>query len=119
MRDHDLNDSDAKRPGPDAGASSRAKLRDTMKTFLPFLEKPTSDASEGEGVRINVDQQWIDLGLIRGWLEACNRQHGHVCQLVKHNPNSPTCSPAWLIDVKDLCVVRGTPEMQYSALSYV
>ena len=119
MRVHNLNDSDAKRPRPDAGTRSRVRLRDRMKAFLPFLEKPISDVSEGEGACSNLDQHWIDLDLIRGWLETCERQHGHVCQLVKHNPNSPTCSPAWLIDVENLCLVRGKAEMQYFALSYV
>ncbi len=116
---HKFNGSHATRPEPDAGARSRVRLRDRMKAFLPFLEKPISNTRDGAGARRSRNQDWIDLDHIRGWLAACDRQHGHVCQLVKHNPHSPTCSPAWLIDVEDLCLIRGKPGTRYFALSYV
>jgi hypothetical protein len=107
------------RSAGNADSHSNLRLRERLKPFLPYLDRPEGNTGEGAGELSTPDDGWINLDVIRGWLEACQRRHGHQCQLVKHNPGSSTCSPAWLIDVEHLCLVRGQPEMRYFALSYV
>ncbi len=96
------------------------KLRERLKPYLPYLDRPqrTGDNTGEEELSIP-DEGWIDLAVIRSWLKACENLHGQRCQLVKHNPDSLTCSPAWLIDVDDLRLVRGRSDMRYFTLSYV
>lgn len=103
-------------PNVDNPLSLQLRLREKLKPYLPYVDlpKPTSGTRDAEYALSQPDEGWIDLEVIRSWLEACKRRHGH-----DPSPSSLTCSPAWLIDVDDLCLVRGESDMQYFALSYV
>lgn len=67
----------------------------------------------GHGRRLDPD--WISLGLIREWKEACAGQHREQCC----NPfKIGRVSPAWLIDTVRDCLVPGTAVSEYVSLSY-
>jgi hypothetical protein len=58
--------------------------------------------------------QWIDLSLVRSWIDDCERNH-HECRSLEHL----TQRPAWLIDVEEQCLVPAGQGSRYLALSYV
>lgn len=66
-----------------------------------------------------VDPQYMDLETLKHWKSQCLTSHGTMCQ----NPMKiwRTC-PAWLVDVKQRCVVRGDDpavgSSPFVALSY-
>ncbi|KAI0410902.1 hypothetical protein F5X98DRAFT_381289 [Xylaria grammica] len=62
-----------------------------------------------------IDPDWIDVSLIKAWIERCATRHGDAC-------GSPSgiahVSPDWLIDTSDACVVSGRGISDYVAMSY-
>lgn len=80
-------------------------------------KSPSSTDHVGKG-RI-VDPEYIDLEILKHWKNQCLTSHGTRCQ----NPMKiwRTC-PAWLVDVKQRCVVRGDDpavcSSPFVALSY-
>ncbi|KAI1132615.1 heterokaryon incompatibility protein-domain-containing protein [Nemania abortiva] len=65
-----------------------------------------------------LDPDWVDIDLLSHWRDMCSTTHGAKCE----NPMKiwPT-QPAWLIDVKNQCLIRGQDLDQntpYIALSY-
>jgi hypothetical protein len=62
-----------------------------------------------------LDPDWVDLDILNKWKDACISSHGVVC----HNPLRVWhARPAWLIDVERECLVPGSVEGNYVALSY-
>ncbi|KAF5624732.1 uncharacterized protein FTJAE_10181 [Fusarium tjaetaba] len=61
-----------------------------------------------------LDPDWVDLGIVKEWKERCSKEHGLKCQ----NPEEKDVSPAWLIDTEDDCLVSGTDNHSFVALSY-
>ncbi|KAF4331605.1 heterokaryon incompatibility [Fusarium beomiforme] len=62
-----------------------------------------------------LDPDWADLDILKKWKDACISSHGAVC----HNPLKIWYArPAWLIDVERECLVPGSVEGNYVALSY-
>ncbi|KAK7600467.1 hypothetical protein V3481_002001 [Fusarium oxysporum f. sp. vasinfectum] len=61
-----------------------------------------------------LDPEWVDLGIVREWMERCSEEHESKCQ----NPNEKHVSPAWPIDTKDDCLVSGKDNRPFLALSY-
>ncbi|KAF2971281.1 hypothetical protein GQX73_g2271 [Xylaria multiplex] len=61
------------------------------------------------------DPHWIDVGLVKSWIERCATLHGNTCaepfRIVR-------VSPDWLIDTLDACVVPGRGITDYVAMSY-
>lgn len=57
----------------------------------------------------------VPVGLLRGWLEACERRHDRACGLGPRNP----VSSLWLIDCTLYTTVRANANYHYVALSYV
>lgn len=68
----------------------------------------------GQGCISNPD--WVDIDKLIGWKHECLSLHGARCE----NPsNIWHVRPAWLIDVKRRCLVRGNfVEGSFVALSY-
>ncbi|KAL4730912.1 hypothetical protein ACLX1H_002954 [Fusarium chlamydosporum] len=65
-------------------------------------------------VRI-LDPDWADLQTLNMWKDACISSHGALC----HNPFKIWhARPAWLIDIERECLVPGSVEGNYVALSY-
>ncbi|KAL9575402.1 hypothetical protein ACKAV7_000200 [Fusarium commune] len=61
-----------------------------------------------------LDPEWVDLGIVREWMERCSEEH----ESKRQNPNEKHVSPAWLIDTKDDCLVSGKDNRPFVALSY-
>ncbi|KAI6766008.1 hypothetical protein HG530_007078 [Fusarium avenaceum] len=62
-----------------------------------------------------LDPDWVDLDILKQWKDTCISSHGVVC----HNPLKVWhARPAWLIDVERECLVPGSFEGNYVALSY-
>ncbi|RGP77799.1 hypothetical protein FLONG3_4093 [Fusarium longipes] len=62
-----------------------------------------------------MDPSWIDLGIAKSWMDKCITEHKSEC----HSPLNPQeVSPAWLIDIRDDCLVPGTVSKEYVVLSY-
>ena len=69
------------------------------------------------GYAYKVDPKWVDIERIRGWLNKCLKYHGTVCPVSKSSNPSLQTRPAWLIDVKRMCIIPATTGMHYIALS--
>lgn len=66
-----------------------------------------------------VDPMYVDLDILKYWLNQCVTTHGNKC----HNPMKIWHTrPAWLVDVKEMCVVPGDDiavgSSSFVALSY-
>ncbi|RGP61387.1 heterokaryon incompatibility [Fusarium longipes] len=80
---------------------------------LVLVEKDSVSHHPGTG-RI-LDAEWADLSVLTTWKDACLSSHTNSC----HNPLKIwPARPAWLIDVKQKCLVPGNVEGNYVALSY-
>ncbi|KIW03789.1 uncharacterized protein PV09_05092 [Verruconis gallopava] len=67
------------------------------------------------GIGRILDDDWIDLDVIKLWKEECLVRHGSECE----NPIKIwPARPAWLIDVHQGCIVPGNNITDYVALSY-
>ncbi|KAK8057867.1 hypothetical protein PG996_011804 [Apiospora saccharicola] len=63
-----------------------------------------------------LDPDWANLGMVKQWKRDCLTLHGHLCD----NPMKIwNTRPAWLIDVRQRCLVPGQVPENYVALSYV
>lgn len=63
-----------------------------------------------------LDQDWADLGLLKIWKDECLSSHGIKCE----NPLKIWHTrPAWLIDVDQNCLVPGSVDGPFVALSYM
>jgi hypothetical protein len=80
---------------------------------LVLIRNPASVNHQGAAILPNRD--WVDLDRCRDWLKSCLNHHGHDCE----NPmNIVRRPPRLLIDIKRRCIVTGSPEHKYHALSY-
>lgn len=105
---------------------SRRQLRyQRMRPFVPYVDTGKNAEHDGHGgltCLVRPDDKWVDLGMIRGWLRACEEGHG-LCRAREQG------RPAWLIDVWGECLVpvpvsvgaeaETEYEYEYIALSYV
>ncbi|KAI1171296.1 heterokaryon incompatibility protein-domain-containing protein, partial [Nemania sp. FL0916] len=68
------------------------------------------------GTGVSLDPDWVDTNLLLQWKHVCLEGHGKKCD----NPLKiwPT-RPAWLIDVKDKCLVSGSKSDLKSGGSFV
>ncbi|KUJ06920.1 HET-domain-containing protein, partial [Mollisia scopiformis] len=62
-----------------------------------------------------LNQDWIDLELIKQWTAQCVNQHGRKCDSPLKTPH---VAPAWLIDTVSMCMVSGESISEFVALSY-
>ena len=71
-----------------------------------------------------IEGQWIDLRLPRGWLMACEEEHGNDREPPLFKRANAVDSGAELrtlrmVDVEEMCVVDAPGKCRYLALSYV
>ncbi|KAK0613499.1 hypothetical protein B0T14DRAFT_569536 [Immersiella caudata] len=90
--------------------------------FWPYLDRPSA-ADDDMLIRfdeLHMDEQWIDLNVLRSWLTHCDRHHGGICRFNEdaNNLSRPVKGPDWLIAVENFRIVRAFPKMAYYALSY-
>lgn len=62
-----------------------------------------------------LDERWVDLGIVRNWMDKCIQQHGSGCRNPFHTKH---VAPAWLIDTWDDYLVPGHDSMEFVAISY-
>ncbi|GAW23846.1 hypothetical protein ANO14919_134230 [Xylariales sp. No.14919] len=72
--------------------------------------------------KVTIDPQWVNLDEIRHWIYICTTSHGQMCEGTGvanvHTPLFNSGRPAWLVDVRDECIVPAAAH-RYVALSYV
>ncbi|KAI8952202.1 heterokaryon incompatibility protein-domain-containing protein [Xylaria longipes] len=91
--------------------SGGARHRQPLRFLIPESQNDTKLLRYG---RI-LDPEWIDIGLIKGWIASCVTQHGEPCV----NPfKTPQAYPDWLIDTMDARIVPGNGITNYVAMSY-
>lgn len=56
---------------------------------------------------------------LEGWIQRCNTNHGHKCQVDPIAGRLPHHIPDWVINTEDGCIVRRCSVQRYAALSYV
>ena len=104
----------------DTEPRNRFRLRESLKPFIPYLDKPpafwSGDAATHTSSQVGSD--WIDINVIRSWIQACE-QHQGECYQARFAETPTVASPTWLVDVRRFCLVRAKPGMRYYALSYV
>ncbi|KAH6612115.1 heterokaryon incompatibility protein-domain-containing protein [Boeremia exigua] len=64
-----------------------------------------------------VRRHWADLEMIKGWLLDCENKHGVECS--SHREPEIDSAPLLLLDVHGDCLVTGSFNDRYFALSYV
>jgi hypothetical protein len=74
-----------------------------------------SASANHQGAAILPNRDWVDLDRCRDWLKHCLNDHGHDCKNPMKIIRRP---PRLLIDIKRRCIVTGSPEHKYFALSY-
>ena len=89
----------------------RSSLEDQF-CRLHLVRQPALQVGNG----LIVDPHWIDLSLVRKWKENCISSPLQSCQNIW---KVSLVTPAYLVDVKENCVVQGRIGMSYVALSYV
>ncbi|KAL1617098.1 hypothetical protein SLS56_011140 [Neofusicoccum ribis] len=84
-----------------------------------FTTTPQASLSK-EGLRkaaVSIDRT-LSWEKVKGWLEECDSKHQHETQLEK--ASEIILPPGFMVlDVKNKCIVDGTPDCRYIALSYV
>ncbi|CAG9981896.1 unnamed protein product [Clonostachys byssicola] len=84
---------------------------------LALVSKSPSHPDPIRKARI-VDPMYIDLDLVKHWKNECLTSHGTTCQ---NSMKIWHTRPAWLVDVKQMCVVPGDDPAvgsSFIALSY-
>lgn len=74
---------------PSYAAEPPLRLRDRLKPFLPYVDKPnvtSTSSSTAQLAGVQPDDSWIDLGVTQSWLESCSKHHGQ--------PMSPAAEPS-------------------------
>ncbi|KAL0931161.1 uncharacterized protein CTRU02_213896 [Colletotrichum truncatum] len=97
-----------------SGSSERfGQPHNHMGWLMTLLQDETLLNHPGRGLPL--DPKWVNLDLARQWKARCHSHHGSECD----NPFlvAPAV-PAWLIDTTTNCLVPGTSELPYVALSY-
>jgi hypothetical protein len=67
------------------------------------------------------DTHHIDIGIIKNWIHCCDETHGEACLQSMVTRLAPESMPPrlLLVDLAQECLVYGTLDDQYIALSYV
>ncbi|KAF5678622.1 hypothetical protein FHETE_1174 [Fusarium heterosporum] len=78
-------------------------------------EQKTEGSLEEDSFTSVMKPDWINLGIAKTWLKACIAEHKPQCHL-PHGVQA--VSPAWLIDTVENCLVPGTTNNEFVALSY-
>jgi len=95
---------------------SRDKHGGANVVTLALVKRDTPSDHPGRG-RIQ-EPHWIDSNLPRVWKECCQQTHGDDCEHPLQLYRLSQCTPTWLIDVRNRCLVPGRPDVSYVALSY-
>lgn len=83
---------------------------------LLLVNKCTPTVPQHPGTGRVLDKDWADLSLLKRWKDACLSLHGTKCE----NPlRIWHTRPAWLIDVDQRCLVPGSVDGPFVALSYM
>jgi hypothetical protein len=92
------------------------KVDDERYIYGPsFILTDTSIERQRPGFGRILNKDWVDMTLLRWWIDACLRNHDSIC----NNPFQLTrISPVLLIDTINSCVVAGDGVQDYIALSY-
>lgn len=82
----------------------------------PLLLVNKSTVPDHPGTGRILDHNWADLNLLKGWKHECLSNHGSKCE----NPLKIWHTrPTWLIDVSQKCLVPGSVNGPFVALSYM
>ncbi|KAH8202521.1 hypothetical protein TruAng_003329 [Truncatella angustata] len=67
------------------------------------------------------DTDKIDMEMIKGWIQCCETTHGERCtsNLMHHTEYTSALDRMLLVDIEQRCIVYGSLENRYIALSYV
>ncbi|KAK8127181.1 heterokaryon incompatibility [Apiospora sp. TS-2023a] len=88
---------------------------------LKFHLYPTEPSNDEDILGRVFNEERIDMGLIHGWAQCCEDTHMDTCTS-KLSPHMEYCSPLkqmLFIDTEDKCLVYGSLDDKYIALSYV
>lgn len=83
--------------------------------YWDLLLVSTDPDAQQPGYGRVLNEQWVDLNIVRHWMDKCIQQHHSKCQnpfQTKHVP------PTWLIDTWDDCLVPGHCSLEFVAISY-
>ncbi|KAF5602637.1 heterokaryon incompatibility protein [Fusarium pseudocircinatum] len=62
----------------------------------------------------------VNFELLKTWFNICKTSHGDICSRGSESPNDmPKTMPAFVIDVKQACIIATPTDCTYVALSYV
>jgi len=83
--------------------------------YWALLLANRDSVSDHPGTGRILDPDWVDLNLVKKWMDKCLSSHGAKCE----NPMKiwPT-RPIWLIDVESRRLVSGQTPGAFVALSY-
>ncbi|KIV99867.1 uncharacterized protein PV09_08535 [Verruconis gallopava] len=97
-------------------------LRKELAPYLPYVDKSPVSTSAADRELVAAyfkPSPWVDLGVIRRWIETCQEYHEDHCVSSDASGLSPWHRPLWLIDASKRCLIPAQADMKYFALSYV
>ncbi|KAH8657486.1 heterokaryon incompatibility protein-domain-containing protein [Tricladium varicosporioides] len=88
--------------------------------FLPYLDRKNDHLQYSEYLYKKPDDRWINLRVLRNWIETCDTYHANHCQTPSTIGTSVSSArPLWVIDVQRYCLIPVEPAHRYVTLSYV
>lgn len=91
-------------------------------TMLHLVRRDDVPNHYGMG-RVIRDPAWIDMNLIKGFLDNCERRHGDRCELFPFREDiAHLAQPAFLIDLSASCIITSSKvpnAKRFVSLSYV
>jgi hypothetical protein len=102
---------------PSASDVWSGRLIDGISLFFKLLHR--DDIPSHPGTSLVVNQQWIDLDLLRRRIVYCDTHHGHMCRRRILPREEDKIRPRFLVDTHCGCLVNGKEICSdYVALSY-
>lgn len=96
------------------------ELHPQTTVVLRLLKKPKRKVDSGLTCSAKfVNKNWIDKTLLCEWKRSCDEGKHKICREGNASMKLPRVHPAWLIDTWRLCLVPGSTNIPYVALSYV
>ncbi|KAL8685313.1 MAG: hypothetical protein Q9218_007845 [Villophora microphyllina] len=78
------------------------------------------EVSSHPGRALELDPQWIDDRVVRGWITTCDDTHDEGCKSRLLFRAEDSVQPTYLVDTLNDCLIQGNGEfLEYVALSYV
>lgn len=104
--------------GKKPGQRSKHQLYGEHEGHLPFTPYVEKEVWKPHELVSNKLESYIDINIIRNWIDTCTNLHGTCCDWLNARSHEPA-QAMFLIDVDNLKLIPAAPGIRYVAVSYV